>query len=76
MEYETDEEVLHYDEASNSGSSDGVISESDNEISFDEPEPITPPSPPNRAFPLSLLFLLILLPHLPRWNLRTFLSYP
>ena len=42
MEYETDEEVLHYDEASNSGSSDGVISESDNEISFDEPEPITP----------------------------------
>ena len=51
MEYETDEEVLLYDEASNSGSSDGVISESDNEISFDEPEPIIPPSPPNRAFP-------------------------
>ena len=73
MEYETDEEVLLYDEVSNSGSSDGVISESDNEISFDEPEPITPP---NRAFPLSLLFLLILLPHPPRWNLSTFLSYP
>ena len=51
MVYETDEKVLHYDEASNSGSYDRVILESDNAISFDEPEPITPPSPPDCALP-------------------------
>ena len=44
MEYETDEEILHFDDASES--SDEELSEQDDEISFDEHEPALIDSPP------------------------------